>query len=171
MMNRAPTYAAGTKVPIEQSKAEVERLLRKHGATQIGSAYDEEALLAVVAFTLEGLRYRIEVPMPAPIKPNEVRKLAKSPARWSSMDDARRLDWCARYHDQECRERWRGLLLLVKAKLEIVRMKVSTFEKEFLADLVLPNNATAGAFVGEYMKRLVSEGYKGPLQLPGPSAP
>jgi hypothetical protein len=40
--------------------------------------------------------------------------------------------------DQAYRERWRWLVLLTKAKLEIVRVGVSTCEREFFADLLLP---------------------------------
>jgi len=48
------------------------------------------------------------------------------------------------HHDQACRVRWRGVVLLLKGKLEIVRLGISTVEREFMADLVLPNGRTLG---------------------------
>ena len=38
----------------------------------------------------------------------------------------------------EERERWRALLLLVKAKLVAVDSKIATFEEAFVGDIVLP---------------------------------
>ena len=38
--------------------------------------------------------------------------------------------------------RWRALLLLCKAKLELVASGHSNFEREFLADILLPNGET-----------------------------
>jgi hypothetical protein len=45
---------------------------------------------------------------------------------------------------QDSRARWRALLLVIKAKLEAVESKITTFETEFLAHIVLPNNTTVG---------------------------
>ena len=39
-------------------------------------------------------------------------------------------------HDQACRQKWRALLLVVKAKLEAVSAGISTLEAEFLANIV-----------------------------------
>ncbi len=44
--------------------------------------------------------------------------------------------------DQACRQRWRALALLVKAKLEAVESGIVSFEEEFLAHVVLPDGST-----------------------------
>ena len=44
--------------------------------------------------------------------------------------------------EQACRQRWRALDLVVKAKLEAVESGISVFEEEFLANIVLPNGQT-----------------------------
>ena len=54
-------------------------------------------------------------------------------------------DPCVR--DQACRQRWRALLLVIKTKLEAVSAGISTLEEEFLANIVLPNNTTAGEWM------------------------
>ena len=46
------------------------------------------------------------------------------------------------HYEQMIRSRWSALALAIKAKLECVESKISTFEKEFLANIVLPNSQT-----------------------------
>lgn len=41
-------YAAGTTVPVERSRAELDKILAKHGATQRGVVQDDEAGRAAV---------------------------------------------------------------------------------------------------------------------------
>jgi hypothetical protein len=60
------TFAADTKVPVEKSRAEIDALLSKHGATQRGFMADEEACVARVFFTLQKRQIRLEVPLPKP---------------------------------------------------------------------------------------------------------
>ena len=44
--------------------------------------------------------------------------------------------------EQACRQRWRALSLCIKAKLEACESGITTFEEEFLAQLVLPGGVT-----------------------------
>ena len=46
--------------------------------------------------------------------------------------------------EQACRQRWRALLLIIRAKLEAAEAGISTLETEFLANIVLPDGRTAG---------------------------
>ena len=59
-------------------------------------------------------------------------------------------------HDQACRQRRRALLLVIKAKLEAVTAGISTIETEFLANIVLPDNTTAG----EWMIPQIDQAYR-----------
>jgi hypothetical protein len=54
---------------------------------------------------------------------------------------------------QPKRSKWRSLLLLVKAKLEAVDAKITTFEEAFLGDIVMPDGRT------------VYEATKGPIKV------
>jgi hypothetical protein len=112
-------YAAGTTVPVERSRAELDKILAKHGATQRGIVQDDDVGRAAVMFVMAGSQYRLEVPLPLAPK-------FSTPSKW----------------EQACRERWRAVVLLVKAKLELARLGVSTVQREFMADLVLPNGQT-----------------------------
>lgn len=44
--------------------------------------------------------------------------------------------------EQQARQAWRRTILIVKAKLELVADGASTIEREFLADILLPDGKT-----------------------------
>lgn len=58
--------------------------------------------------------------------------------------------------EQACRSRWRALYLIIKAKLEAVESGISTIEREFLYDIVLPDGKT----VGEFMTPQIAAAYE-----------
>jgi hypothetical protein len=149
------TYAAGTTVSVEKSKGELDGLLGKHGASSRGIVVDDDRGLALVAFQLNGLRYRMEVPMP---KPEEFLKPKSTPRDWWRMGGQQRAEWARRSWDQAMRERWRAVVLLVKAKLELVRIGISTVEKEFMADLILPNGETVNVAIAKQLQAALASG-------------
>ena len=57
--------------------------------------------------------------------------------------------------EQACRQGWRALLLIIKAKLEAVESGITTLESEFLANVVLPDGGT----VGQWLAHQVEEAY------------
>lgn len=116
-------YAQNTDVPVERSRAEIDRLLTKHGATSTGILVDGD--LAVVHFVIKGARYRLDVPLPSAADLEAGRRSR----RGLTLEQLRR-------------ERWRAVVLLLKSKLEVARLGITTIEREFLSDLVLPNGAT-----------------------------
>ncbi|MDY6810956.1 MAG: hypothetical protein SW127_18405 [Actinomycetota bacterium] len=70
--------------------------------------------------------------------------------------------------DRERRRLWRSFNLIVKAKLEAIENGVSTFEREFLPDLVIP---ATGTTVGEWMQPQWPALAAGEQQLPMLPAP
>jgi hypothetical protein len=68
---------------------------------------------------------------------------------------------------QAARSRWRALYLVVKAKLESVEAKISTFEQAFAADIVMPSGKTVWEEIREPIQ-LAYEGKPAPLLL-GPN--
>ena len=114
-------YAAGTSVPVDRSKSEIERVLAKYGADQFVYAIGTPG--AMVMFRAHGRCIRFIVPIPTRDDIQPPKKV-----RWGTTDDSviqKRLD-------QEGRRRWRALLLCIKAKLEAVASGIATFENEFL---------------------------------------
>lgn len=66
--------------------------------------------------------------------------------------------------EQLTRSRWRGLLLVIKAKLEAVQAGITDFETEFMAQIILPDGST----VGQFMKPQIAVAYQNrtmPLML------
>lgn len=131
-------YAQGTQVDVSKTRGEIDRLLVKHGATQVGIMSDEVENRAAVLFVMKGAKFRIEIPLPT----------AKDVA-WSR----RRVNL-----DQLRRERWRAVLLLLKSKLEIVRLGVVSLEHEFMADMVLPNGGTVAEQIGHAIRNGLGSG-------------
>jgi len=149
-------YAEGTKVPVEKTKAEIEKLVRKHGADQFLAGADAER--AMVMFRIQARYVRFDVPLPP-------RKVAK-PSPWSNRrpNGAAKLDlWYA----AELRRRYRALLLVLKAKLEAVESGITSFEREFLAHVVLPDNRTVADHVLPAVQQAYETGQVRPMLLPG----
>jgi hypothetical protein len=136
-------YAEGTSVTVESSRAEIDRILAKHGATQRGVVCDDDKGRAAVMFVLHERAYRLEIPLPT-LEAMMPSCVAAQPRGWYGFSTDKRKAWCRMQLDQKCRERWRAVVLLLKAKLELVRLGVSTIEREFLDALVLPGGETLG---------------------------
>ena len=49
--------------------------------------------------------------------------------------------------EQSCRQRWRALTLCIKAKLEAVDCKITSFEHEFLAHFTTSDGKTVGEHI------------------------
>lgn len=154
-----PRYAATTEVPVERSRAEIESVLTKHGATSFHSGWDPG--LATVGFRLKELYIRFALPIPARTDREFQRRRVRG--SWSQATEAQ-ID---RAHDQEVRRRWRALALVVKAKLEAVESKISTLEQEFLSFIVMPNNQSIGEWLADNAMRQIRAGQM-PLAIAGP---
>jgi hypothetical protein len=130
-------YAADTSVSVEKSRAEIERTLQRWGAEQF--MYGWNADQAVVGFIMRGRQLRFLLAMPD----RNAAEFLFTPARKTRRTDAQAYEaW-----EQACRQRWRALNLVIKAKLEAVESGISTFDNEFLAQLVLPNGQTVAEAV------------------------
>ncbi|MDD7812601.1 hypothetical protein PP713_08530 [Mycobacterium sp. CSUR Q5927] len=126
------TYAADTSVSTERSRAEIERTLRRWGADQFMYGWTDQA--AVVGFVMQGRQVKFVVPMPD----RNDRKFTHTPSRGTRRSATQHEE----AYEQACRQRWRALNLVIKAKLEAVESGISTFDVEFLGHLVLPNGQT-----------------------------
>lgn len=149
-------YAQDTEVPVERSRSEIETTLRRYGASGFMYGWEEER--AVLGFRINGRMIRIELSMPD----------RRDPAFTITETGRRRTsgDAIMAAYEQECRRRWRALLLVVKAKLEAVASEISTFDDEFMAFIVLPDNTT----IGQHMRSQIAETYERgtmPPMLPG----
>lgn len=135
-------YAEDTKVPVARSQEHVKADLRRVGADHI--ALMEGSDQHLVVFKVSEILYRIAS---APTTK------AKNP-------------------EQETRRQWRAIALLVKAKTVSIIEGISSVEREFLADVVMPDGST----LADHSTRLIKQSYQeggAPkmLMLGGPSSP
>jgi len=149
-------YASATTVDSAASRAEIERTLVRYGASAF--MYGVRSGEAVVGFDMDGRRVRFRLPLPSP-NDDEFR-LTETGRRRSakSASDA---------YEQAIRQRWRALLLCVKAKLESVASEIETFDDAFMAQLVLPGGETVGERMAGQLDAVLRSGNLPPL-LPGP---
>jgi len=123
------SYAQGTSVSVDRSKAEIEAILRRYGADGFG--HYQKGDRAEVCFEIVGKPFRIDIPMPSQ---KDFAVTEKGRKRVESQVDAE--------YEKECRRRWRAICLVLKAKLELIYMGASTIEKEFMLHMVLDNGST-----------------------------
>ena len=155
-------YASQTTVAIEKSRHEIERTLQRFGARKFVYGWDQEE--AVVGFVYGGddnlrqIRFKVTVPPLGDFRltPNK---------RQRRSDAAMHKEW-----EQAQRQRWRALLLVIKAKLEAIEAGIATFEDEFLAYTMLPGGETVGEWIAPQLDEVYEKGVMpGDLRLALPA--
>lgn len=135
-------YANRTSVPVDRSRAEIEKLLERFGAS--GFIFGSTNGQALLAFEMRDRRLRFLVPMPTPSRSMSEEKVKA-----------------------EIRRRYRALLLVLKAKLEAVASNIVTFDEEFLAHIVVEGNTTVGDRMLPQLGEALASGRLPPLLGPG----
>ena len=133
-------YAENTNVSTFKSREDIERTLIKYGAGQFIYATDVDK--AMVGFTMDGRQIRFVVPMP-----NKNASEFTTHSRGKRTPEAALKAW-----EQACRQKWRALHLVIKAKLEAIDAGISVFQDEFMANIVLPDGSTVSDFVTPQIK-------------------
>lgn len=150
------TYAQRTDVPSDKSRSEIEKTLQRYGAHEFAYAWSESE--ARIAFAMADRRILFRLPLP---DRNE-RRFTHTPGRGLRRDAESQ----EREYDQAVRQRWRALLLIIKAKLEAVESGIVTLESEFLAHILLPDGSTVGEQVAPRLAVAYERG-EVPALLPG----
>jgi len=130
-------YAEKTTVPVSKSRMEIEELIRKHGAGQFVSGYSGDKVM--IGFSAAGRQVRFIVTVQT----------------GKTQKDTEQIE----------RQRWRALLLVIKAKFEAIESGVSCFDDEFLAHIVLPDGQTAGQWMTPQLEAAYETGQM-PSMLP-----
>lgn len=150
-------YAVGTSVPVEKSRAEIERLLSRHKCSKFLAGVDHEAHRATVQFQANNRIVKFDIALPDPRDP----KWKRIKGRYMERSAV----GVQKIVDQEERSRWRALLLVIKAKLEAIESGIATFEDEFLAHTLLPNQQTVAEWVGPAVAQIYDTGRMPSRQL------
>jgi len=102
----------------------------RYGASQFAYATKDDQ--AVVMFRANDRGVRFNLPLPP------IMDFIKTKRGNRSREKA------IIVREQACRERWRALALVIKAKLEAVASGITIFEEEFMAHLVTAGGRTLG---------------------------
>ncbi len=147
-------YAANTSVSSNKSRDEIERTLTKYGANSFMYAWEGNS--AVIGFRMQHKMVRLMLRMP---------HLSDREFITTPTGRQRSASTAVLAHQQAIRQRWRSLSLVVKAKLEAVESGITTFEEEFLAHILLPDNTTAGDYLLPQIEKVYETGEM-PAMLP-----
>jgi hypothetical protein len=149
------SYATQTSVSVEKTRAEIEAMITKFGASRFMSG--TEPGMALIGFEVRGKLVRFVLPLPD----KQEQRFWRTPHRRHT----RTADEAYREWEQACRSSWRALGLCIKAKLEAVEQKITTFETEFLAHFVLPNGQTMGEYSIPMLDQMTKDGQMPRLML------
>ena len=130
-------YAKQTTVTPAKSRAEIESIITRYGADQFAYGWQDEQ--AMIQFRFERRVVRFVLTMPD--RDDDEFSLTPAGRRRRSTDGTLK-EW-----EKACRQIWRALALVVKAKLEAVESGIVTFDEEFLPYLLLPDGTTVASNV------------------------
>lgn len=137
-----PRYAKATSVSVERSKAEIERTLHRYGIEEF--FYGTSLRGDGIGFRHDSKTFKLAIP-----------KLDSADFRTEQQ------------YQQARRQRYRILLLTIKAKLEAIENGLSNFDIEFLAYMALPDGSVVGDHIIPEMNQAIAAGKKPKLLLPG----
>lgn len=152
-------YAENTDVPVEKSQAEIKSIVMRYGATRYATL--DDPVCAMIAFEIANRRIKFTLPLPDRSDERFTHKMHGSGKKIPRSDEESYRVW-----EKSCRQRWRALGLIIKAKLEAVETGISTIEREFLSNILLPD----GQLVGDFLVPQIAVAYESgqmPKMLPG----
>jgi hypothetical protein len=122
-------FATKTNVDAMKSQMEIQRILARYGCDNY--AYMTQGDHALIGFRAHQRQIKMVIKLPTLEESSRNKAGAKMAAKQAHGA------W-----EQQVRQRWRALALVVKAKLEAVESGVATFEEEFLPYILLPGGKT-----------------------------
>lgn len=151
-------FAAETAVPVVNTKGSIEKELARYGASGFG--YMTQGPVNAVMFEMHDRRIILRMELPDP-KSKEMTTQVRTGNRITLPDDLQRRA------SQIERQRWRAMLMVIKAKLESVASGIETFEEAWLSHIVLPST---GQTYGDFAIPQLAEVYRtheNPPMIPG----
>ena len=149
-------YASSTSVSVSKSKDDIERTLTRYGANKFASLSSID--MAMIQFEMNDRVIRFSLNLPN-LNDDE---FCFTPERRNPRDSSAK----ERLWEQACRQRWRALNLVIKAKLEAIDSEITEFDQEFMAHIVLPDGRTMSDALIPQMATMLETGSV-PKLLPG----
>lgn len=138
------TFAKDTSVTPEQSMAEIKATLKRWGASGLAQYEDERCVK--IGFKTKDRQVKFSLPLPDMNSDEFIRKAGNQTGRKGEFSE--------KQYDQAVRQRYRALLLTIKAKLESVETGIETFEEAFMAQLVLPDGRTMDEWAAPQIEKI-----------------
>ena len=151
------TYAKGTGVSVDRTQAEIRKEVQRFGAEHFRFAEGPNYGLIEFVIGKDGahqrwIRFRLNLP----------NKSDDGFWRTPVQKFRRSAEQAHQAWEQACRESWRALLLLVKAKLAGVSAGITTVEEEFLAHTVDPlTDRTVFEYIGPQIAKRIAVHHEG----------
>lgn len=152
-------FAKETTVSVEKSKAEIESVVMRYKGSAFGSFWDQGR--AAVIFEMNNRRLRFILPLPA-MADKVFNVYKRGYSEYKRSPQAAYAAW-----EQACRQRWRALLLTIRAKLESVECGIESFDEAFLSNIVMADGRTIGEMAVPQLQVVISSSKLPPL-LSGP---
>lgn len=157
------TYAQTTDVSPGKSREEIETTLLRYGCDGFRYTWDGPLNANVLEFRLHGRMVRLFVPMPDKQDARVMERLTEIARKTKSSTKSEAV------YEQACRQRWRAMLLYVKAILEAIENGVTTLDEALLSGIVLPGGKTFGQWATPQLDQIALEG-RMPELLPDPKS-
>lgn len=157
----ARKYAEGTEVSVTTTRVELEETLQRYGAQSM--AFFTASNEAKVGFEMRDRRVVLSIRLPD----RNDRRFTHSRVNQFAGEVLRAPESAAKAWEAACRQKWRALLLAVKAKLVSVDEGVETFEEAFMAHIMLPSGRT----VAEEIAPRIAQNYRDNTAIPLLPAP
>lgn len=140
-------YAKDTTVPAGRSFEEIKKTLLRFGADRDSLTYAERGRRVAIQFRAGNREVLLEMVLPD--------RESFAPDRYGRrrVETAIDRDW-----EQASRQRWRTLAAGIKAKLALIDDGISSFDREFLSDILLPSGRTVGQTIGPDLDEAVATG-------------
>jgi len=130
-------YARRTTVAPEKTRLEIEQAVHRYGADQFAFAQAPERAM---------VQFRLTKPHPLIVRFNLPLSFQGDCGQTVPLTDQQRI-----------RQRWRALLLSIKAKLEAVECGIETIEHAFLGEIVLPDGRTMAEWAEPQLQAMIEQ--------------
>lgn len=146
-------FARGTEVAVERSKEEAKRLVIKYGAT--GYMVMDGSHFASICFNLHSRNVKIDIPIPD----MQDREFTHYKANTKAETYKERTPEVAyKKWEGACRQKWRVLILLLKANLEAVENGAVKFDEAFMPYFMLADGQTVAEKFAPTIEKTIKTG-------------
>lgn len=159
-------YAEDTSVPSSKSRDDIENALNRFGASAFGYGWDRATTppAATIMFEINTPDGRRRVRYRLPMPDRNAREFTHT-----DTGRVRAVASAEEAYEKAGRARWRALALVIKAKLVAIDTGITTAEKEFLADIVVPDGSTVAEWIAPQLAAAYETNTMPALEPPGGS--